>query len=71
MEAAAVDAVVDGLKKSGVDFISLMPDSDFTILQERVANEQAFYLHSGEQRGHRCRCLRRSLAQWKTARAGG
>jgi len=38
MKAAAVDAVVDGLKKSGVDFISLMPDSDFSALLERVAN---------------------------------
>ena len=42
MKAAAVDAVVDGLKKSGVDFISLMPDSDFSILQERVANDKHF-----------------------------
>lgn len=40
MEAAAVDAVVDGLKKSGVDFISLMPDSDFSVLQERVTNDR-------------------------------
>ncbi|MBM2806737.1 MAG: sulfopyruvate decarboxylase [Deltaproteobacteria bacterium] len=42
METAAVDAVVDGLKKSGVDFISLMPDSDFSDLQERVANDPHF-----------------------------
>ena len=42
MEAAAVDAVVDGLKSSGVDFISLMPDSDFSVLQARVANDQYF-----------------------------
>jgi sulfopyruvate decarboxylase subunit alpha len=34
--------VVDGLKKSGVDFISLMPDSDFSVLQERVANDKYF-----------------------------
>ena len=42
METAAVDAVVDGLKKSGVDFISLMPDSDFSVLQDRVANDKHF-----------------------------
>jgi sulfopyruvate decarboxylase subunit alpha len=42
MEAAAVDAVIDGLKKSGVDFISLMPDSDFSVLQARVASDENF-----------------------------
>jgi sulfopyruvate decarboxylase subunit alpha len=42
MDAAAVDAVMNGLKQSGVDFISLMPDSDFAVLQERVANDDRF-----------------------------
>lgn len=42
MEPAAVDAVVEGLKKSGVDFISLMPDSDFSVLQDRVAKDKDF-----------------------------
>ena len=42
MEAAAIDTVVDGLKKSGVNFVSLMPDSDFSLLQERVANDKYF-----------------------------
>jgi len=42
MEAAAIDAVVDGLKQAGVDFISLMPDSDFSLLQEKVANDAHF-----------------------------
>ena len=42
MEAVAIDAVVDGLKKSGVNFVSLMPDSDFSLLQERVANDKYF-----------------------------
>ena len=42
MDAAAVDAVMNGLKQSGVDFISLMPDSDFSVLQERVASEKHF-----------------------------
>ena len=42
MDKAAVDAVVDGLKRAGVDFVSLMPDSDFSVLQERVVNDQDF-----------------------------
>jgi sulfopyruvate decarboxylase subunit alpha len=42
MNDAAVDAVIDGLKKSGVDFISLMPDSDFSALQQRVAGDSHF-----------------------------
>ena len=42
MDKAAVDAVVDGLKRAGVDFVSLMPDSDFSVLQERVVNDPDF-----------------------------
>src|SRR5437870_12014673 len=42
MEAAAVQAVVDGLKKAGVDFISLLPDSDFSDLQHHVASDKHF-----------------------------
>ncbi|MDH3445962.1 MAG: hypothetical protein OEN50_18700 [Deltaproteobacteria bacterium] len=42
MKATAVDAVMEGLKKSGVNFISLMPDSDFSVLQKRVANDEHF-----------------------------
>src|SRR6266850_7938937 len=42
MEAAAVDAVIDGLKRSGVDFVSLLPDSDFSELQARVASDEHF-----------------------------
>jgi sulfopyruvate decarboxylase TPP-binding subunit len=42
METAAIEAVVEGLKKSGVDFISLLPDSDFSELQARVANDKHF-----------------------------
>src|SRR5581483_443711 len=42
MEAQAIEAVVDGLKRAGVDFISLMPDSDFSLLQERVLNDPHF-----------------------------
>ena len=39
MEAAAVKA---GLKQSGVDFISLLPDSDFSDLQHQVASDKHF-----------------------------
>jgi sulfopyruvate decarboxylase subunit alpha len=42
MDIAAVDAVIDGLKRAGVDFVSLMPDSDFSVLQERVVNDPDF-----------------------------
>jgi sulfopyruvate decarboxylase subunit alpha len=42
MDKAAVDAVIDGLKRAGVDFVSLMPDSDFSVLQERVVNDRDF-----------------------------
>jgi sulfopyruvate decarboxylase subunit alpha len=42
MEGAAVDAVVHGLKAAGVDFISLMPDSDFSDLQHQVAGDKHF-----------------------------
>src|SRR5918999_5516996 len=42
MDVAAVDAVIDGLKKSGVNFISLMPDSDFSDLQARVSDDNHF-----------------------------
>lgn len=42
MEAAAVKAVVEGLKQSGVDFISLLPDSDFSDLQHQVASDEHF-----------------------------
>jgi sulfopyruvate decarboxylase subunit alpha len=42
MERTAIDAVVQGLKKAGVNFISLLPDSDFSELQARVAGDQEF-----------------------------
>ena len=42
MDKAGVDAVIDGLKRAGVDFVSLMPDSDFSVLQERVVNDPDF-----------------------------
>jgi len=42
MQAAAVEAVLQGLKKAGVDFISLLPDSDFSDLQHQVASDDEF-----------------------------
>jgi sulfopyruvate decarboxylase TPP-binding subunit len=42
MQAAAVEAVVQGLKEAGVDFISLLPDSDFSELQARVSGDNHF-----------------------------
>jgi len=42
MQDAAVEAVVQGLKKAGVNFISLLPDSDFSELQARVASDKDF-----------------------------
>jgi len=42
MDKVAVDAVIDGLKRAGVDFVSLMPDSDFSVLQERVVKDPDF-----------------------------
>jgi sulfopyruvate decarboxylase subunit alpha len=42
MRGAAVEAVIHGLTTAGVDFISLMPDSDFSDLQHRVASDPHF-----------------------------
>jgi sulfopyruvate decarboxylase subunit alpha len=42
MRAEAVEAVVQGLKQAGVDFISLLPDSDFSELQRRVGDDPGF-----------------------------
>jgi sulfopyruvate decarboxylase subunit alpha len=42
MQSDAVEAVITGLKTAGVDFISLLPDSDFSELQYKVANDSHF-----------------------------
>ena len=42
MHNDAVDAVIDGMKRGGVDFISLLPDSDFSGLQARVGDDPDF-----------------------------
>ena len=42
MQKAAVDAVLNGLTTAGVDFVSLLPDSDFSALQRRVGDDSRF-----------------------------
>ncbi|MBI4488876.1 MAG: sulfopyruvate decarboxylase [Deltaproteobacteria bacterium] len=42
MRDQAIEAVLQGLKEAEVDFITLLPDSDFSELQERVASDQSF-----------------------------
>lgn len=42
MQKEAVDAVVAGLTTAGVNFISLLPDSDFSQLQRQVGDDPAF-----------------------------
>ena len=42
MQKAAVDAVLNGLVTAGVDFVSLLPDSDFSELQRQVGHDSRF-----------------------------
>ena len=42
MQKAAVDAVLNGLTTAGVDFVSLLPDSDFSELQRSVGKDSRF-----------------------------
>src|ERR1044072_2661241 len=42
MQSRAVDAVLAGLKQAGVDFVSLLPDSDFSELQRKVVADPSF-----------------------------
>jgi len=42
MQSRAVDAVLAGLKQAGVDFVSLLPDSDFSELQRKVVDDPSF-----------------------------
>ena len=42
MQSRAVDAVLAGLKQAGVDFVSLLPDSDFSELQRKVVGDPSF-----------------------------
>jgi len=42
VQPRAVKEVLQGLKKAGVDFVSLLPDSDFSALQEKVGSDKDF-----------------------------
>ncbi len=42
MENVAVDAVIGGLKRGGIDFISLLPDSDFSKVQAKIGEDTSF-----------------------------
>ena len=42
MKKEAVEAIVDGLKQAGIDFISLLPDSDFIEAQKAVTEDKSF-----------------------------
>src|ERR1041385_7972630 len=42
MQSRAVDAVLAGLKQAGVDFVFLLPDSDFSELQREVVGDPRF-----------------------------
>jgi len=42
VQPRAVKEVLQGLKKAGVDFVSLLPDSDFSTLQEKVGSDKDF-----------------------------
>jgi sulfopyruvate decarboxylase subunit alpha len=42
MKKEAVDAIVTGLKQAGVNFVSMLPDSDFTDTQKTVMADKSF-----------------------------
>ena len=42
MKKEAVDAIIEGLKQAGIDFISLLPDSDFVEAQRAVLEDTSF-----------------------------
>jgi sulfopyruvate decarboxylase subunit alpha len=42
MKKEAVDAIVAGLKQAGINFISMLPDSDFTDAQKAVMRDDGF-----------------------------
>jgi sulfopyruvate decarboxylase subunit alpha len=42
MKKEAVDAIVDGLKQAGINFVSMLPDSDFTDAQKAVMADESF-----------------------------
>ena len=42
MKKEAVDAIIAGLKQAGINFVSMLPDSDFTDAQKAVMADQEF-----------------------------
>jgi sulfopyruvate decarboxylase subunit alpha len=40
MKKEAVDAIVTGLKQAGINFVSMLPDSDFTDTQKTVMTDK-------------------------------
>ena len=42
MKKEAVDAIVTGLKHTGINFVSMLPDSDFTDTQKIVMADRSF-----------------------------
>jgi sulfopyruvate decarboxylase subunit alpha len=42
MKTGSVEAIVTGLKRAGINFISMLPDSDFTDTQKAVMNDRHF-----------------------------
>jgi sulfopyruvate decarboxylase subunit alpha len=42
MKQESVDAIVTGLKQAGIDFVSMLPDSDFTDAQKTVMADKGF-----------------------------
>jgi sulfopyruvate decarboxylase subunit alpha len=42
MKQESVDAIVSGLKQAGINFVSMLPDSDFTDAQKTVMADKGF-----------------------------
>jgi sulfopyruvate decarboxylase subunit alpha len=42
MKTGSVEAIVTGLKRAGINFISMLPDSDFTDTQKAVMSDRHF-----------------------------
>jgi sulfopyruvate decarboxylase TPP-binding subunit len=42
MKREAVEASINGLKESGINFIAILPDSDWAEVQRTAMNDQSF-----------------------------
>jgi len=42
MKSGSVEGIVSGLKGAGINFVSMLPDSDFTDTQKAVMNDRDF-----------------------------